>query len=26
LLDIHEAEKDWPTALNEASRVDFKKY
>lgn len=26
LLDIHEAEKDWPTALNEASRVDLKKY
>jgi lipopolysaccharide biosynthesis regulator YciM len=26
LLDIHEAEKDWLTALNEASRVDLKKH
>ena len=26
LLDIHEAEKDWNAALNEASRIDLKKH
>lgn len=26
LLDIHEAEKDWITALSEASRLDLKRY
>tara|TARA_R110002072_G_scaffold184083_1_gene340401 strand:- start:38108 stop:39286 length:1179 start_codon:yes stop_codon:yes gene_type:complete len=26
LLDIHEAEKDWLSALNQASKIDLKKY